>query len=149
MGNADVLPALVAEPDSAAQIQCVDYLGRSPLYLAVQAGHHDTARMLVRLGANLEWRDVNGLSPLVIAAFNGDVDMCEQLLEDGARPLAKVWSVCGSCMRVPHPTPPPPLFTTLSTALSTAAVTFIINKRAPWPKCRLAFLYSPCRPHVH
>jgi ankyrin repeat protein len=90
VGNADVLPALVADPECAAQVQCVDYLGRSPLYLAVQAGHHDTARMLVRLGANLEWRDVNGLSALVIAAFNGDVDMCEQLLEDGARPLAKV-----------------------------------------------------------
>jgi ankyrin repeat protein len=101
VGNGDILPLLLrTEKGVAAQVQCVDSKGRSALYLAVLFGHHATVRQLFELGGNLEWRDINGLSPLTVAAFIGDVPMCELLLSLGAKCVSFVSQVHGCGVRV-------------------------------------------------
>ena len=43
--------------DAGASMHCVDERGRTPLLLAVLAGHVDTVRYLVDLGADVSWKD--------------------------------------------------------------------------------------------
>ena len=45
-----------------AQINCVDEMGRTPVYLAVQHGHRDMAKALIDFGASLQV-GTNILSP--------------------------------------------------------------------------------------
>ena len=45
-----------------AQVNCVDSRAYSPLYLAVQRGHHAVAELLIELGANVELTDGHGVS---------------------------------------------------------------------------------------
>lgn len=83
VGNHGMLKVLLAVGQSA-QVNCVDHKLRSALYLAVQFNHADTVRALVQYGCSVESKDSNGISPLTVAAFNGNLDMCELLLALGA-----------------------------------------------------------------
>jgi ankyrin repeat protein len=89
-----------------AQVQCVDHKGRSALFIAVQFRHVETVKALVELGADAGWRDVNGTCPLTVAAYIGDVKMCETLLSLGAEAISFVsgcWFFCSPCLFVPRP----------------------------------------------
>ncbi len=79
VGNSAMLTSLLND-GTRAQVHCVDHKGRSALYLAVQFRRHSTVRALVQFGADVDWRDVNGVCALTVAAFTGDVKMCELLL---------------------------------------------------------------------
>lgn len=71
-------------------MNCVDHKGRSALYLAAQYHHMDTVKALANHGADVDWRDVNGVSPLIVAAYQGSVPMCELLISLGADPVSFV-----------------------------------------------------------
>lgn len=85
-----MLKPLLGDSSLSAQVQCVDHKGRSSLFIAVQFRHVDTVKALVELGADVGWRDVNGTCPLTVAAYIGDVRMCETLLSLGAEAISFV-----------------------------------------------------------
>jgi ankyrin repeat protein len=82
------------EDGTRAQVHCVDHKGRSALHLAVQFHRHETVRALVQFGADVDWRDVSGICPLTVAAFSGDLKMCELLLSLKANCLSFVSYPC-------------------------------------------------------
>ena len=73
-GCADV----VAEVDKANE-NC-----QTPLYIACQNGHVDTARLLLDNGAEVDKANENGVTPLYIACEKGHIDVARLLLEKGA-----------------------------------------------------------------
>jgi hypothetical protein len=48
---------------------------QTPLILAVKHGHKETAKLLISFGADCNWRDIVGRSPLFYAVQNQDVDL--------------------------------------------------------------------------
>ncbi len=50
---------------------------------AIWAGFADVADLLIQNGANLEARDNDGFTPLLIAAQNGDTLIISRLLKEG------------------------------------------------------------------
>ena len=63
--------------------------GFSPLILAIARQNLELVRMMAAKGANLNFRDRTGSTPLMWAAFNetGDPKLIEELLKLGADPL--------------------------------------------------------------
>ncbi|CAG1016671.1 hypothetical protein ANAEL_05757 [Anaerolineales bacterium] len=59
-------------------------LGAAPIHSATVAGHVKIALLLIRNNANPNARDINGFTPLHIAAQNGDTEMLRALLFNGA-----------------------------------------------------------------
>src|SRR5688572_25305538 len=84
VGNHDMLEHLLRGHGLNAQVHCVDHKGRSALFLAAQFQRYQTVRALVRYGCDLECRDMNGITPLTVAAYAGDLRLCELLLSLGA-----------------------------------------------------------------
>src|SRR5262245_23004878 len=64
--------------------------GFSPLTLAVVRQNLELVRMMAAKGANLNFRDGSGSTPLMWAAFNetGESNVVEELLKSGADPFA-------------------------------------------------------------
>jgi ankyrin repeat protein len=48
---------------------------QTPLILAVKLGHKEITKMLISFGADCNWRDIAGRSPLFYAVQNEDVDL--------------------------------------------------------------------------
>src|SRR4030095_3629170 len=61
------------------------YRGRTVLLWAVQEGHMNVVRALVRAGASLERRDDLGFTPLGQAVGEGNLELVEFLLNAGAK----------------------------------------------------------------
>ncbi len=59
-----------------ADVNAVDRFKHSALYLAVKRGHLDTVKRLLTLKASVESADSAGMSPLAIAAYLGNKNMC-------------------------------------------------------------------------
>ena len=57
----------------------------TPLHGAAMMGHVPVARRLVAAGADVNARDISNFTPLLHAAFQGQVAMVKFLLEQGAR----------------------------------------------------------------
>jgi ankyrin repeat protein len=53
--------------------------GTTPLHLAVRNGRQETAKFLVRRGANLAQKDDRGVSPLDTATASGDTRFANDL----------------------------------------------------------------------
>jgi ankyrin repeat protein len=70
-------PADVAEAD-----------GTTALHWAVRADDLETARLLIRAGANVKATNRHGMTPLALAALNGSATMIEALVKAGADPNA-------------------------------------------------------------
>lgn len=70
----------VAGVDLGQLIDASDKGGRTPLFLAAHAGKPESARLLLRNGANANSTSISGLTPLHFAAFQGHVDVQEVLL---------------------------------------------------------------------
>ena len=66
-----------------SQINTSDDLGRSPLRFAVEFASIDIASELIALGADVNSTDVDGISPIKVAARTGDLEMLEILLKAG------------------------------------------------------------------
>lgn len=65
-------------------VNAVDKSGRSLLMTAVENGHSDVARELIKAGADVDRRSRDGETPLMVAARGGDPVIVHLLLEGGA-----------------------------------------------------------------
>lgn len=83
LGDLDGVKAILAEdPASAGSI---DENGATPLHAAVASGHRDVALLLIKADRKLlAAREGLGLSPLNLAALQGQVEIVEMLLDQGA-----------------------------------------------------------------
>ncbi len=75
--------------DAGDEIDATDDRKRTPLLLALEAGHLDVASFLVAMGATLDDPDAKGRTPLHVAAEKGLHDFVEVLLREGASPALK------------------------------------------------------------
>ena len=57
--------------------------------VACQNGHLDIVRLLVELGAGVNYANRNGYTPCYIACENGHLEIIQLLVELGADPLIK------------------------------------------------------------
>jgi hypothetical protein len=60
--------------------------GKTPLFLAVNNGKDDAARLLVERGAKADLADADGNSPLIVALKQRNLSLAEFLLKNGASP---------------------------------------------------------------
>ena len=96
-GDRAEIPRLLKE---GAVVDARDADGRTPLLLAVRAGHSDIARMLLEAGADVDARGATmQITPLMVAAQRGDVDSVALLLEKGADPNAVSKNGAGALAR--------------------------------------------------
>ena len=65
-------------------VNAVDSRGRALLMTAVQKGHSDVARQLIKAGADVDVKSSAGDTPLMVAARGGDPVIVHMLLEGGA-----------------------------------------------------------------
>lgn len=69
-------------------------VGYPPLLTATIDGNFDAVRVFVEYGnANIDVRDLNGCTALMLALYNGDIDTATYLLEQGAD--VGIRDVCG------------------------------------------------------
>ena len=81
-GSVDTVKALL---DHAANANAKESAGnQSALMWAVAEKHPQVARLLIEHGAQVGARSKNGLTPLLFAAQQGDLESAKQLLEAGA-----------------------------------------------------------------
>ena len=57
--------------------------GLSALHLAASYRKRGAARLLLDAKVNVDARDIDGVTPLMVAAGRGDLKMCKLLLEKG------------------------------------------------------------------
>jgi ankyrin repeat domain-containing protein 50 len=69
-------PTKIEQPDS---------VGRTPLFLASLGGHPSTVRLLIKKGANVNFRDNNGRTGLMEAAVRGYVSVVDELTKSGTK----------------------------------------------------------------
>ena len=89
-GDTAIVPLLLGQGDVRntsrvyAQVNCVDEMRRTPLYLAAQNAHYDMVKLLLEHGGDLEVADLNGTTALSAASFLGHVTIADLLIEQGA-----------------------------------------------------------------
>lgn len=59
--------------------------GRSPLQEAILAGQSEAAQFLIGAGADVNWRDADGIAPLGYSALMGNTALAGLLIERGAK----------------------------------------------------------------
>ncbi|GFT59936.1 hypothetical protein NPIL_499291 [Nephila pilipes] len=64
--------------------QAESYEGNTPLHIAAVFGHTKVIETLIKLGADVDFKNKEGNTPLHIAAIHGKLDVIEMLLEAGA-----------------------------------------------------------------
>ncbi len=64
-----------------------DALGWTALHFAARAGAIEAVQVLLRAGATLDYRAVDGSTPFVVAALSGHASVAEALLAAGANPF--------------------------------------------------------------
>ncbi|XP_023313708.1 ankyrin-1-like [Trichogramma pretiosum] len=68
------------EIQQTVQIDAIDRMGRTPLHFAVEYGYGVMTKLLLRKGANPNWADANGLTPLHVICKR-DNEMDDELLK--------------------------------------------------------------------
>ncbi|MEQ8353185.1 MAG: ankyrin repeat domain-containing protein [Leptospiraceae bacterium] len=82
-----VLDALV-EAGWSPDPEIKDAMGRSPLHLCVELGRNELVDSLLKLGANPNSRDRDGVTPLNLCkSFSGTGEIAEKLRAAGGDPL--------------------------------------------------------------
>lgn len=76
----------------------------TPIGLAAQFGHTDIVRLLIRAGANVNIRDINGWTPLMWAATKGYLEIVRLLIQAGANVnnRSNGWSVLQRAIATNH-----------------------------------------------
>jgi ankyrin repeat protein len=70
---------------SNGDLNCQNYLGETPLLLAIMEGNLSTIELLVEHGADVNVPDHNGYTPLMYAILINHKDIVEYLLAAGAK----------------------------------------------------------------
>ena len=66
-------------------VNAVDKLGFTPLHLALKSKQSALANRLLQVdGVQLDVQTRKGFTPLMIAAWKGDIELCSALIEKGA-----------------------------------------------------------------
>ena len=61
------------------------YHTNTALTYAARDGFTDIARVLIDSGANVNWIDGEGVTPLILASFKGHIELVRLLLDHGAK----------------------------------------------------------------
>ena len=85
--NADEAGLKRALADGAA-INSRNRLGESALIVVLKKNRIDLAQLLIDAGADINQPALNGITPLMTAAYEGQTEMVRQLLAKGANPAA-------------------------------------------------------------
>jgi ankyrin repeat protein len=67
-----------------AEVNAVNRIGDTALYLAAENGHTYTVKALIDLGAEVNTANLGGWTPLMMTAARGDLETISLLLEHGA-----------------------------------------------------------------
>jgi|GEM_PF-2372430 len=90
LGNINLVINLLAQ---GADVDAVHNIGVTPLYIASQNGHLAVVELLLKKGADPEFKfPVNDMTPLCNAAYNGKAAVVQMLLDYGADIEAKIGS---------------------------------------------------------
>ena len=81
--NAEVAGVLI---EHGAEVEALDWLGRTPLHWAAQFGLVDVADLLIQSGAEVDRQGQDGATPLHWAAREGHHEVVRLLLARGAKP---------------------------------------------------------------
>ena len=84
--NADVAGVLI---EHGAEVEALDWSGRTPLHWAAQFGLVDVADLLIQSGAIVDRQGQDGATPLHWAAREGHHEVVRLLLARGAKPDVK------------------------------------------------------------
>lgn len=82
-GNRDYVLALIR---AGTRLECVDWTGGTPLLLAINHGHVQTARMIAKYGSRQDIADKQGRLPLLLAAEKGHELLVRDLLKSCKTP---------------------------------------------------------------
>ncbi|XP_054570348.1 ankyrin repeat domain-containing protein 55 [Eptesicus fuscus] len=82
-GDVRALTALIREDPSVLESR--DTEGCTPLMHAVSGRQVDTAKLLLKMGANVNTQDAEGRTSLCLAAYLGWLEGCVSLLRNGAK----------------------------------------------------------------
>ena len=82
----DLQAAIDAANDNGIDIDKPDRIGRTALTESLLVGANDNAQTLIAAGADVSLAGLQGYTPLIIAANNGDLALIETLLTRGANP---------------------------------------------------------------
>lgn len=86
-GNAHIVQLLLAH---GAEIDALDWCGRTALHYAVRNSHLDVVMKLLERGAETDIQDCDGLSPLHVAAEVGAEETIRLLIQEGANLNARI-----------------------------------------------------------
>src|SRR4029077_14231067 len=84
--NADVGGVLI---EHGAEVEALDWSGRTPLHWAAQFGRADVADLLIQAGAGVDRQEKVGATPLHWAEREGHHEIVRLLLARGAKPDVK------------------------------------------------------------
>lgn len=65
---------------------CINDDGSNALIIAIKQENRKIAKTLIRLGINVNSSNAGGETPLILATWNGMIDLIELLLQEGANP---------------------------------------------------------------
>ena len=68
-----------------ANIDAVDFKGKTPLFHAAYSGYKELAELLISKGANVNAIDNKGRTPLDWAAYSRHKDLAELLIRHGGK----------------------------------------------------------------
>lgn len=83
-GNAEAISNMLDQ--KIFPVEMKTGLGLTPLYLACQKGHIETAKLLISRGADVNAKNTSGWAPIHIAAGEGHLAVVTMLLDNNADP---------------------------------------------------------------
>ncbi|RIB26652.1 hypothetical protein C2G38_1996880 [Gigaspora rosea] len=76
---------IIQENEKELDLDARDQFGRTPLQLAVIGGHLSVVQELIKSGAKITIKMIDGLGPIHLASKSGNLDILEELLKKNAQ----------------------------------------------------------------